>query len=208
MDKAARDMEPLARQNLEQADQAMVEESARLVVATQRQGRINLLVVLGAVVLGILFTFFLTRRIVRPVREMAGLLNRLTHESPSERIATLPGSRDELNAMAKSLNTLADHRTRFVQWWKAAMREATALRKLHLAAGEDIRDQALEEIRQAALTQVQQLNGMRGQLLKQADQIDQTCQRLRQARPGSLAPEVGQLEDSANAIRTLLEVTA
>ncbi|HSO79594.1 MAG TPA: hypothetical protein VLQ88_05385, partial [Chromatiaceae bacterium] len=68
MDQAARDMEPLARQNLARADQAMVEESARLVVATQQQGRINLLVVLGAVVLGILFTFFLTRRIVRPVR--------------------------------------------------------------------------------------------------------------------------------------------
>jgi HAMP domain-containing protein len=208
MDKAARDMEPLARQNLAQADQAMVEESARLVVATQRQGRINLLVVLGAVVLGILFAFFLTRRIVRPVQEMAGLLNRLTHESPSERIATLPGSRDEINAMAQSLNTLADHRTRFVQWWKAAMREATALRKLHQAAGEDSRDQALEDLRQATLAQVQQLNGMRGQLLKQADQIDQGCQRLRQARPGTPAPEVGQLEDSAKTIRTLLEVTA
>ncbi len=208
MDQAARDMEPLARQNLAQADQAMVEESARLVVATQRQGRISLLVVLGAVVLGILFAFFLTRRIVRPVQEMAGLLNRLTHESPSERIATLPGSRDEINAMAQSLNTLADHRTRFVQWWKAAMREATALRKLHQSAGEDSRDQALEDLRQAALAQVQQLNGMRGQLLKQADQIDQSCQRLRQARPGTLAPEVGQLEDSAKTIRTLLEVTA
>ena len=164
--------------------------------------------VLGAVVLGILFTFFLTRRIVRPVREMAGLLNRLTHESPNERIATLPRSRDELNAMAQSLNTLADHRTRFVQWWKAAMREATALRNLHQAAGEDIRDQALEEIRQAALAQVQQLNGMRGELLKQADQIDQGCQRLRQARPGTLAPEVAQLAESARTIRTLLEVTA
>lgn len=208
MDQAARDMEPLARQNLAQADQAMVEESARLVVATQRQGRINLLVVLGAVVLGILFTFFLTRRIVRPVREMAGLLNRLTHESPNERIATLPRSRDELNAMAQSLNILADHRTRFVQWWKAAMLEATALRNLHQAAGEDIRDQALEEIRQAALAQVQQLNGMRGQLLKQADQIDQGCQRLRQARQGTLAPEVAQLAESARTIRTLLEVTA
>jgi HAMP domain-containing protein/CHASE3 domain sensor protein len=208
MDKAARDMEPLARQNLAQADQAMVEESARLVVATQRQGRINLLVVLGAVVLGILFAFFLTRRIVRPVQEMAGLLNRLTHESPSERIATLAGSRDEINAMAQSLNTLADHRTRFVQWWKAAMREATALRKLHQAAGEDSRDQALEDLRQAALAQVQQLNGMRSQLLKQADHIEQGCQRLRQTLPGTPAPEVGQLEDSAKTIRTLLEVTA
>ena len=74
--------------------------------------------------------------------------------------------------MAQSLNTLADQRTRFVQWWKAAMREATALRNLHQAAGEDSRDEALEEIRQAALAQVQQLNGMRDELLKQANQID------------------------------------
>ena len=88
------------------------------------------------------------------------------------------------------------------------MLEGTALRKLNRAAGEDSRDQALEDLRQAALAQVQQLNGMRSQLLKQADHIEQGCQRLRQTLPGTPAPEVGQLEDSAKTIRTLLEVTA
>ncbi len=207
LNETARSIEPLTRQNLDQARLDLAAASLRLAAATQHQGQINLMVVLGAVVLGILFTFLLARPIVRPVREMAGLLDRLTHESPSERIATLPGARDEINAMAKSLNTLADHRANFVQWWKASMLEATALRKLHEAAGQDTRDEALEELRLAALAQVQQLNGLRGQLLRQADRIDETGQRLRQAHPKALATETRQLKDSVNTIRTLLRVT-
>lgn len=206
--QAAAEIEPLARQNLERADREMVEESDRLAQTTQAQARINLLVVLGAVALGILFTVLLTRRIVRPVLDMAGLLDRLTHESPSDRIPTVPGSRDEIDAMARSLNTLADHRANFMHWWKAAMDEARALRKLHEAALPDLRDEALEELRRAALAQVQQLNGLRGQLLQEADDLEALSQRLGQASPGDLVRETKELEHRAQTIRTLLQVTA
>jgi methyl-accepting chemotaxis protein len=208
MNQAAEGIEPLAHHNLDRADRDMMEEQARLVGETHRQARINLLVVLGAVTLGILFTLLLTRPIVRPVRQMAGLLDRLTHESPRERISTVPGSRDEINAMAESLNTLADHRANFMNWWKAAMDEARALRKLHEASIADLRDEALEELRRAALSQVQQLNALRGQVLREADQVETTGQRLRQAKDEGLITAATALERSVNNIRTLLKVTA
>lgn len=208
MNQAAEGIEPLAHHNLDRADRDMMEEQARLVGETHRQARINLLVVLGAVTLGILFTFLLTRPIVRPVRQMAGLLDRLTHESPRERISTVPGSRDEIDAMARSLNTLADHRANFMNWWKAAMDEARALRKLHEASIADLRDEALEELRRAALSQVQQLNALRGQVLREADQVEATGQRLRQAKDEGLITAATALERSVNNIRTLLKVTA
>jgi HAMP domain-containing protein len=208
MNQAAEGIEPLAHHNLDRADQDMKEEQARLVGETHRQTRINLLVVLVAVTLGILFTFLLTRPIVRPVREMAGLLDRLTCDSPWERISTVPGSRDEINAMAESLNVMADHRGNFIHWWKATMDEARALRKLHEAALPDLRDEALEELRRTALSQVQQLNGLRGQILQEADQVEATSQRLRQAKGEGLITAATALERNVNNIRTLLKVTA
>jgi HAMP domain-containing protein len=208
MNQAAEGIEPLAHHNLDRADQDMKEEQARLVGETHRQTRINLLVVLVAVTLGILFTFLLTRPIVRPVREMAGLLDRLTCDSPWERISTVPGSRDEINAMAESLNVMADHRGNFIHWWKATMDEARALRKLHEAALPDLRDEALEELRRTALSQVQQLNGLRGQILQEADQVEATSQRLRQAKGEGLITAATALKRNANKIRTLLKVTA
>ena len=206
INQAATDFAPLSRLHLDQASQDLAAESTRLTAATARQERINLLVVLGAVILGILFTLFLTRGIVRPVRQMAGLLDRLTHESPNERIPTAPGARDEINAMAESLNTLADHRTNFVKWWKAAMSEATALRKLHEAAGPAARDAAVEELRQAVLSKLQRINRLQGQLLQHGEALDASVQRLRACKQGSVIVEANRLANQARELRTLLEM--
>ena len=206
INQAATDFAPLSRLHLDQASQDLAAESTSLTAATARQERINLLVVLGAIILGILFTLFLTRGIVRPVRQMAGLLDRLTHESPNERIPTAPGARDEINAMAESLNTLADHRTNFVKWWKAAMSEATALRKLHEAAGPAARDAAVEELRQAVLSKLQRINRLQGQLLQHGEALDASVQRLRACKQGSVIVEANRLANHARELRTLLEM--
>jgi methyl-accepting chemotaxis protein len=208
LSQAAEGIEPLSRQHLDQAKRDLAAESVRLAAATTQQNRINLLVVLCAVALGIFFRVLLTRPIVHPVRRMAGLLDRLIHESPSDRIPAIPGARDEINAMAESLNILADHRANFIKWWNAAMSEATALRDLHEASGQDARDAAVEELRQAALVKVQQLNGLRGQLLKQADAIEASALRLRANKQTTVIVEANQLARSALDIRSLLEVTA
>ena len=99
--------------------------------------------------------------------EVAGLLDRLTHENPTERIPTEAGARDELNAMAESLNTMADHRATFVHWWQASMKEAIALRDLHAEGSDKDRLEAADELRAAAISKVQQLNAISGQPLCQ-----------------------------------------
>ena len=150
----------------------------------------------------------ITTRIVRPLGEMPGLLDRLTEESPSGRVVPVPGARDEINAMAESVNTLADNRATFVDWWKASMDEAIALRDLHEAAGAKARVEANEELRAASLYKVQQLNSIRGEIDKHVAQIVQIAKQLQRAGDkGTTDRDKATLKESAQRIQTLLEAT-
>ena len=71
--------------------------------------------------LAVLFAGTITLRITRPVLRMAGLLDRLAWEDPVERIPTVAGARDEINAMAESLNEMADHKAKMLAWWKRSV---------------------------------------------------------------------------------------
>jgi methyl-accepting chemotaxis protein len=208
MREAAAQITPLVRQNVDEANRGMAEESAQVAETSNRHARLNLVIVACALLLGVFLTFAITSRIVRPVREMAGLLDRLTHESPAERIPTVAGARDEINAMAESLNTLADHRATFVGWWRTSMKEALALRDLHEAPTEEMRAEATEELRRAALAKVQQINNVRGQMRKHAARISEIASRMRSAGPTALArDEATELEHAAEGVQTLLSVT-
>jgi len=46
------------------------------------------------------------------------------------RTPTVSGGRDEVNAMAQSVNIMADHKARLVEWWKSSMRAAEAWEEL------------------------------------------------------------------------------
>ena len=63
-----------------------------------------------ASVLGIFFTLAITRSIARRLNLIAELVGKLAYEAPAARISTIPGGRDEINAMAKSVNAMADHK--------------------------------------------------------------------------------------------------
>lgn len=206
MDEAAEHITPLVKQNVDQANRLSAEKVEEIARTSRESARLNLIIVLCAMLLGVFLAASITLRIVRPVREMAGLLDRLTHENPPERMATVPGARDEINAMAESLNTMADHRATFVGWWKASMNEAIALRDLHTADTETTRTEATEELRLASLVKVQQLNSIRGQLNKHAARILEVADRIRKSRHGpSVSQEAVTLEHTAQGIQTLLE---
>jgi methyl-accepting chemotaxis protein len=208
MHEAAENITPLVKKNVSEANRLAAEKRAEIAQASNESARINLIIASCAVLLGIFFSITITSRIVRPVRDMAGLLDRLTHENPEERIATIPGARDEINAMAESLNTMADHRATFVNWWKTSMDEAIALRDIYSAASQEARDEASEELRRASLAKVQQLNAIRGQLGRHADRIQQVADRMREAGHGAASSDdVAALEHSAQGIQTLLTVT-
>jgi methyl-accepting chemotaxis protein len=208
MDEAAERITPLIKGNVEEANRLAAEKRAGIAQTSRNAANVNLIIVLCALLLGIFFSVTIASRIVRPVREMAGLLDRLTHESPTERIATVPGARDEINAMAESLNTMADHRSTFVNWWKASMDEAVALRDLYSGAGKEVRDEAVEELRLASLAKVQQLNGIRGQLGKYAARVLEIAARMRgSARARVETQDAVALEHAAQGIQTLVRVT-
>jgi methyl-accepting chemotaxis protein len=194
MDGSASRISPLVAANLEAARNDLALMSQRLAEDSAARAGLGLVVALGAAVLGALFALLLTVRIVRPVREMAGLLDRLTHESPSERIATDPDGRDEINHMAIALNTLADHRARLVQWWRAAMQEGTALRELRSASDSGARGEAEEELRQAARVKEALLADLRDHLRTQARGVAAVAERLEARRDlanAALLREIG-----------------
>ena len=206
MREAAGRITPLVRQNLEEAKSTMDRMEVAIAESSEETQRINLIIVAAAAALGVFLATLITLRIVRPVRQMAGLLDRLTHESPSERIATVPGARDEINAMAESLNTMADHRANFVSWWKASMDEAIALRELNEAeSGES--DEASQELRSAAMDRLRQINAIRAQLVEQTQRMLAAARQLAAAAKGpSTVSQAHAVEQSAQQIASLLEV--
>lgn len=178
MNAAASRITPLVAANLEQAQKQFAEMSERLAQESATGARRGLMVALGAAALGALLASLMTARIVRPVRQMAGLLDRLTYESPSERIAVDPDGRDEINHMAIALNTLADNRARLVQWWRASMQETAARRELGSAPDAEERRAAEEELEQARRSKAGLVPKARDHIAAQSRRLAEMAGRL------------------------------
>ncbi|MBK1643534.1 hypothetical protein CKO25_02440 [Thiocapsa imhoffii] len=149
MDAAAARITPLVEANLELARAELTAMTARWSADARAQGRLNLLIAFGATGAGLIFAVWISLRLARTLRRFARLLDRLVTETPGERIPVTRGARDEVELMARSLNTLADHKATFVDWWRVAMREAVALRDVNrLTAGAPAHEELLE-LRQA-----------------------------------------------------------
>jgi methyl-accepting chemotaxis protein len=106
---AAEQITPLVAANRVEADRLMSEMTAAIAQRASARAGVNLMIAFWATLLGVVFAVTITSGIVRQVCKVAGLLDRLTTETPRERIPTVPGARDEIDTMAASLNTLADH---------------------------------------------------------------------------------------------------
>jgi len=153
MREAVRQIAPMVRNNVHDADQAMEQTANRIDSAARAAARLMLWIALFAALLGIAAIVIVIRRIARPLRRMAGLLDQVAYEEPMERIPVIPGGRDEVNAMAVSVNAMADHRARFLTWWKTSMREAESREQLQTATGAaaetEQAERELQEARQA-----------------------------------------------------------
>jgi CHASE3 domain sensor protein len=191
---AADRVTPLVEANLGEAIEAMESNSNEIETASARRAAWSLTVAAIAPVLGALLALLITAGIVRPVRRMAGLLDRLTRESPRERIETDPRGRDEINAMAIALNTMADHRARFNDWWRSSMQEAVACRDLDRAQSDDERIEAALELRDAASARLEQITAEGERLSADADRLERLAATL---------PEDAEGRDSAAALRSI-----
>lgn len=204
MYQAAARVTPLVEANLTEATRLMQAKSREIADTSAARARASLLTAAAAAALGTLFAIFLTIRIVRPVREMAGLLDRLTRENPTDRMPTDPRGRDEINAMAIAVNTMADHKATFSKWWRSSMQEAIALRERHQARDAEERIAAEHELQAAVISKLTQINAIKAQLLAQAERISAVAERL---GDGNGRREAGtDLRDAAASIRTLISV--
>ncbi len=204
MYEAAASVTPLVEQNLAEATQLMQSMSSEIADNSAARARASLFTAVAAAALGTLFAILITVRIVRPVRGMAGLLDRLTRENPTDRVPADPHGRDEINAMAVAVNTMADHKAIFFKWWRTSMQEAIALRDRHQATDAGERADADRELHAAALSKLVQINAIKGQLLEQVEHISSASEQLDHASGGQ---NIGNdLRDSAARIRTLVSV--
>ncbi|EXJ15959.1 methyl-accepting chemotaxis sensory transducer [Imhoffiella purpurea] len=205
MDRAADRIGPLVERNLAEAEAFMDRSSARFDALSAERARLALSVAVGATLFGLVFAVLVTGRIVRPVRRMAELLDRMTHENPAERVQAPADPRDEIMAMAVSLNTLADHKATFHHWWRDSMREAIALRDAHLAGSRIEREEALTELRAALGGKIHTLESLRSVLQRECDRMLEAAERLGRDRPQS-SEDVLTLRRAAGTLRELLEV--
>lgn len=208
MDAAANRVVPLIQQNVAQADQLMAGRVAEITESSQASIRRGLIVVAAAIALATLFAVTITRTIVRPVRQMAGLLDDLAYGTPTGRVPTVAAGRDEINAMGESLNALINHRANFLEWWKASMNEVTALRDLAAASTEAERDEANRELYAAEIAAVQQINAIRGRLLQHSERLVEVARRARTGSGKLSADDATALEHSARGVAVLLEALA
>jgi len=204
MYNAAARITPLVNENLTQANALLQRMSTGIADDAADRARASLIAAAIALALGTLFAVLITGRIVRPVDEMAGMLDRLTRENPTERMPTNPKGRDEINAMAIALNTLTDHKAVFFHWWRTSMQEAIALRDRHQAKDDEEHADAEHELHTAAISRLAQINALKAQLLAQAEHISVVAERLDSTKRHS--EDGAALRNAAAGIRTLLSV--
>jgi methyl-accepting chemotaxis protein len=208
MDVAARRITLLVESNLVEANRLMASMTDDMAQNAAVGARINLVIALGATLLGAFFAVMITSRIVRRVRKIAGLLDRMKTETPRERIPTVPGARDEIDAMAVSLNVLADHKSTFVNWWRSAMREAVALRDLHAAGETSVCARAAEELRLAVDARLERILAVRDGIERNSAIVRDLVAHLPQSGTTFSSGDVKRLKEAAaglSAVSTILQ---
>jgi methyl-accepting chemotaxis protein len=203
----------LVEANVKSADRAMNATRANIDEVTTRNEQAMFWVVAVATLLGVFLAFSITVSIVRPMRRMAGLLDRLASEQPADRVPFFPGGRDEVNLMAGSVNAMADHKAGFIDWWKATMREADACERLQELMRQpralDERLQVEEELRQSVLARKELLREQHQSIHRLVDRIiDRAEVLLEDARPGSNEVALNTIRYSARSVQTKLEMVS
>lgn len=213
MQRAVSEITQLVKENVVTANQVMERMQSEILISSQQKERFMLWSVTVASILGILFAVSITLRIVRPLRSMTGMLDRLAYEEHTERLLTHPGARDEVNAMAISVNTMADNRSRFITWWESSMREAEACKNMELvldkAAEDPEREEAERQFRDALSArhellyqQYHKLHDLNGAILEKAKAMQL------EGHSGQTYIDIIAIRYSSRSMQNLLEMIA
>lgn len=211
MDSAVSEITALVKENVATANLVMDKMEAEITISAAEKERFMLWSVALATLLGIIFAVSITLRIARPLRSMTGILDRLAYEEPTERLPFHPGARDEINAMAISVNTIADNRSRFIDWWKNSMNEADACEHLEQilqkAADDSERESAVHQFRDALTAghaileqQHHKLQDLNGTIIKKAETLQQ------EGLSGQIYIDISSIRHSSRSMKNILDM--
>ena len=211
MNRAVTEIADLVESNVKLANQMAQQMVTEIEASSAEKERLMLWLVALATLLGVLFAVSITLRIVRPLRSMAGILDRLAYEEPSERLPFYTDGRDEVNLMAGSVNTMADNKARLINWWKSTMREAAACENLEMTLNkmrdDPARAEAETEFRQALsarhellLQQFQKLHDLNGNIIKHAESLRS------EVHVGQTQSSINTISYSARSLQSILEL--
>lgn len=213
MQRAVSEITVLVRENVATANQAMEQMESEIRISSEKKEIFMLWSVAVATLLGILFAVYITLRIVRPLRVMASILDRLEYEEPAERLPYYPEARDEVNAMAGSVNTMADNKSRFIAWWKSSMREASACENLELAlntaADSQERADAKREFKEALVARHELLYQQYHKLYSLNEAVIEQAETLqKEGYSGQTFISISNIQYSSRSMQNILEMVA
>lgn len=211
MRSAVAEITQMVRENVVAANQVMKSMQREILVSSDKKERFMLWSVVVAMLLGIIFAVSITQRIVRPLRTMTGMLDQLAYEQPTDRLPAYPDARDEVNAMAISVNTMSDNRTRFIAWWENAMQESDACKDLQQVlnkAKDDPQRKAAEQQFREALAarhellnqQYHKLHDLNGAIIHKVEDLQQ------EGISGQTYIDIIAIRYSARSIQSILEL--
>lgn len=205
MRSAVAEMTPLLHSNVREAERTLQVSTERLHTSSAADARFMLWVAALAALLGVIYTMVtITLGIARPLRRMAGLLDQVAYEEPIERIPTVPGGRDEVNAMAQSVNAMADHKAHFLDWWKSSMREAEALEQ---ASAQPDSVEAREELEQSQRAKQVLGRELQEKIRTLIRSVSEHAQRLEQSHPqGKRLEDTQEIEQASKSALAILDV--
>jgi methyl-accepting chemotaxis protein len=166
--------------------------------------------------LGVFFAISITVRITGPLKKMAGLLDRLAYEEPTERMHFIPGGRDEVNEMAEAVNTMADNKARFIAWWKTSMLQADACQKLEarmaatnssdsteaLPESENQLWQAIQAKRELLSEQYREISRLNNGIVDKAEHL------LAENLNGKTQTAINDIRHCANSIQNIVDMAS
>ncbi len=213
---AVQNINALVEENVSEADQGMNQGLLDVNNAALNNERLMYLTVAAATLLAVGFAVFLTLNIVRPMRKMVGLLDQMTYEEPTERMLVDLNGRDEVNAMAISLNTMAEHKKRFMQWWRTSMAEEEACKKLKQALLSDAQglpisslDAAKDDLKSALLTKKGLFTTQCEGIEQLSSTITEKADELLKGKPsGDTLVALDSIRHSAQSIKNFLEIVS
>jgi methyl-accepting chemotaxis protein len=191
MGQAATEVLALADATEATANKATEEATSRINEEAERNARLMGWIVLLAVLLAVVLGTLITRLITRPLIQMAGFLDRLAFDAPVGRIPTVANSRNEVAAMAESVNRMADHKANMIAWWKSSLEEMEAERdrlEAESESGDGEEPTAAEKYREAAAHRAELLTTSHRRMQQEAGLIQEAAGQMGEAgKPVSVA---------------------